>query len=170
MNHRLLLIWAILAVGLAAGCKPRPKEISTMQRKEAASLASEAQFAVSVRDFARAEPLLAKAAELCPDMGDYWLELGRCRVKLGNRWAAKDAYKSALNDFARDEGRNPQLRAPAVLRQVYVLALLGSVDDARSLLTTALKEMPDNRELRAFAETKQLDKLLASPAFKEVAL
>jgi len=170
MKTSLLMFATALALVLSTGCNPRTKEISTVQRKEAASLASEAQFALSVRDVARAETLLLKATELCPDTGDYWLELGRCRAKRGNRGAAKDAYKSALKDFVRDEGRNAQNRAPAILRQVYVLALLGNTEDARSLLAMALKELPDSRELRGFVEAKQLDKLLASPAFKEIAL
>jgi tetratricopeptide (TPR) repeat protein len=164
----LAAIVALLLVG--AGCKPGGKEITALARKEAESLASEGQFALSVRDVARAEATLAKAAALCPDTGDYWLELGRCRVKLGNRGTAKDAYKSAIDAYQADAKREPAVRVPAVLRQIYVLALLGRVDDARALLAKTQKELPDNRDVRAFAEAKQIDQWVASPAFKEVAL
>jgi tetratricopeptide (TPR) repeat protein len=170
MVSRLLLTVCAAALLAVAGCKPHAKEITSLQRKEAASLASEAQFALSVRDVARAEASLAKAAALCPDTGDYWLELGRCRVRLGQRGTAKDAYKSALDAYEGDAGRDAALRTPSTLRQVYVLALLGRADDARALLAQAQKQSPDDRDLRAFAETKQIDQMLASPAFKEVAL
>lgn len=164
------MIAVAAALLLGAGCKPRAKEITSLQRREAASLASEAQFALSVRDVARAEATYARAAALCPDWGDYWLELGRCRVKLGNRGAAKDAYKSALAAYEADAKRDAANRGPALLRQIYVLALLGRADDARAVLAKALKNDPGNRGLREFAEAKQLDELLASAEFKAAAL
>ena len=164
------MIAVAAALLLGAGCKPRAKEITSLQRREAASLASEAQFALSVRDVARAEATYARAAVLCPDWGDYWLELGRCRVKLGNRGTAKDAYKSALAAYEADAKRDAANRGPALLRQIYVLALLGRADDARAVLAKALKDDPGNRGLREFAEAKQLDELLASAEFKAAAL
>jgi hypothetical protein len=80
-------------------------------------------------------------------------------------------YESAVDAY-RAEAAAPDTKnsAPVILRQIYALALLGRVDDARALLAKAQKDQPDNRDLRAFAETKQLDGLLASPAFKETAL
>jgi hypothetical protein len=91
-------------------------------------------------------------------------------VKLGNRGAAKDAYKAALSAYEADAKRDPAIRAGAFLRQIYVLALLGRVDDARTLQAKALKDEPASPLIREFAEKKQLDDLLASPAFKEAAL
>ncbi len=170
MTKRVLTIVALVALVAGAGCKPRAKEITSLQRKEALSLVSEAKFALSVRDVARAEATLTRAAALAPDVGDTWLELGRCRVKLGHRGTAKDAYKAALADYENDAARDAALRAPAVLRQIYVLALLGRADEARALLAKTLKNLPDQRDLKAFSESKQLDQMLASPVFKEVAL
>jgi tetratricopeptide (TPR) repeat protein len=170
MTKHLLTIATAAALLFGAGCKPRPKEVTSLQRKEAASLASEAQFALSVRDVARAEATLARAVTLCPDAGDYWLELGRCRVQLGKRDAAKDAYKSALAAYEDEAARDAANRASALLRQIYVLALLGRADDARSLLAKTQKDLPNNRDVRVFVEERQLEQLLASAAFKEVAL
>lgn len=170
MTKRVLTIVAVAALLFDGGCKPRVKEITTSQRKEAASLASEAQFALSLGDIARAEATLARAVALCPDGGDYWLELGRCRAKLGNRGTAKEAYKSALAAYEADAKVNAASRAPSVIRQIYVLALLGRVDEARALLAKNRKDVPDNRDLRAFSESRQIDQMIASPAFKEVAL
>ena len=168
---RRTLICAAVALLLAGGCKPKPKPVTSLQRKEAAALMQEAQFAQSVRDPARAEGLLAQAVALCGDNGDYWLELGRVRARSGNRSGAKSAYESAADAYraeaAASEAKNG---AQVVLRQIYTLALLGRVDEARALLAKAQKDRPDNRDVRAFAETKQLDRLLTSPAFKETAL
>jgi tetratricopeptide (TPR) repeat protein len=166
----VLTMAAIAALIAGGGCKPKVKEISSLQRREAESLVNEAKFALSVRDVTRAEATFARAAALCPDVGDYWLELGRCRVKLGNRGPAKDAYQTALAVYEADAKREASIRVPSLLRQIYVLALLGRADDARAVLTKARKELPDNAELRSFADGRQLDQMLGSPLFKEVAL
>lgn len=154
---------------LGAGCKPKVKEITSLQRKEAATLVSEAEFAVSLRDYARAEGLLAKASELSPDAPQYWLKLGSTRMKLGQREAAKAAYKRGLTVYEDAEGRNPKDPEPR-LQQVYVLALLGRGDEARALLAKLSAKYPDNRNVRVYVEGKQLERMLADPKFKEIAL
>lgn len=168
MTMRFTIVAAVAL--LLGGCGPKASKVTPNQRKEAAALVSEAQFALSVRDSVRAEGLFTKATALCPDTGDYWFELGQLRARAGNRAEAKSAYQSALAAYEYDAAANPRVYATAVLRQVYVLALLGRPDDARAVLAKAQKVRPDDREIRAFAENKQLDQLLASPAFKAVAL
>jgi tetratricopeptide (TPR) repeat protein len=158
---------ALLAVG---GCKAKPTPPTSLQRKEAAALVQEARFAVSVRDLARAEGLLVQATALCADAGDYWLELGQVRVRAGNRAGAKPAYESAVDAYQAEAAADVNHSAQAILRQIYVLALLGRADEARTVFMKAQREQPTNRDLRAFAEAKQLDQLLASPGFKEIAL
>jgi len=158
-----------LGVVLTAGCKPNPKNITELQRKEAANLVSEAQFAVTMRDYARAEPLFAKAAKLCPDTGEYWLGLGMSRRRLGDKSGAKSAYEEALAAF-RDNFDHDSKNADALLQQVSVLALLGRADEARSALEVAQKKHPENGALRRFVEEKQLDRIVSDPSFKEIAL
>lgn len=165
----LVLISLALALVLAGGCKPKPKEIPALQRKEAANLASEAQFAVALRDYARAEPLFEKAAKLCPDQGDYWVNLGVARKRQGNTAGAKQAYESARQAF-HDAFAFDEKNTDAALQEVYALALLGRVDDARKALERARKQVPDDREIRLFIENKQLDRVLEDPAFKDIAL
>lgn len=163
------LLLAAAALVLAAGCKPKPKEISSLQRKEAAHLVSEASFALTLHDYARAEPLLEKAAKLCPDNGDYWVNLGVTRRRQGNNGGAKEAYLAALA-AARDAiALKPDQPEPR-LQEIYVLALLGRADDARSALAKARKKLPASRELKAFEDDHQLDRMLADRGFKEVAL
>lgn len=164
-----LLFLAALVLAIGSGCGAKKKEISSLDRKKAAAAVSEAEFALTVREYPRAEGLYAQAAALCPDTGDYWLALGSTRMKLGQRDGAKSAYKSALSayeDSAKQDKTNP---APA-LQQITALALLGRTDDARSLMEKLPARFPDNRQVRNFVEAKQLDQLLADPRFKEVAL
>ena len=149
-----------------AGCSK--KEITSLERKQAAALVSEAQFATTMRDFARAETLLAQATSLCPDTGAYWLQLGASRIKLGQREPARAAYKGALKAF--EDTAKKQKEPEAALQQVYVLALLGRVDDARALQEKLVSRYPDSRDVKIFVEEKRLDRILADPGFKQMAL
>jgi tetratricopeptide (TPR) repeat protein len=151
------------------GCKPKPMNIPAVQRKEAATLVSEAQFAMTMRDFARAEPLLERATKLCPDTGDYWLNLGAARRRLSDKSGAKSAFESALKAF-EDAYRLAPKESDAAVKQVYVLALLGRGDEAHRRLEKLQKNAPDDRAIRAFAEGHELDQVLKDPSFKEVAL
>lgn len=163
----LLLI--ALALLTAAGCKPKVRHSTDFERKQAANLASEAQFAITLRDFARAEPLLDKATQLCPDVFDGWMQLAAVRIKLGDKSKARPAYEGALNACRAAYAGDPKA-FDARLQEVYVLALLGRVDDARDALTKAQKALPDNRQIQGFIESKQLDQILQDPGFKELAL
>jgi Flp pilus assembly protein TadD len=165
---RLVLIF-FAAAGFAAGCAKKKKEITESARREAQLHVSEAQFALSVRDYARAEPLLAKAAELTPDVPGLWVELGKTRVRLNQRAAAKTAYREALAGFeelAKTRKTDPQWLS----QQVTVLVLLGRVDEARVLLDKMLALFPDNRDVKAYVERKPVDAMLADPKVKELAL
>jgi tetratricopeptide (TPR) repeat protein len=164
-----LAFLVLVACSVVNGCKPGGKKITDLQRKEAAHLDSEAQFAVTMRQWERAEGLYAKAAELCPDTGLYWLSLGVSRMQLGKRDAAKEAYKGALKAFQHEVSLEKTDIQPW-LKQVEVLALLGRVDDARALLEKAAKQFPNDRAVRSFIENKALDRMLADPTFKQNAL
>ena len=170
---RGFFVLAALGMLTTVGCAPKAKEITSLQRKEAATLVSEAEFALQLKDLARAEGLLAKAANLCPDTGKYWVDLGSVRVRLGKKDAARPAYEAALKAY---EGEAANAKAGALpdpaswLQQVYVLSLLGRVDDARAVLAKALKKFPESRAVRSFSEGKQIDKMVADPSFKLIAL
>ena len=158
---------ALLVSGV--GCGGRNQKITELQRKEARHLAAEADFAKNLRDWGRAEGLLAKVTSLAPDEGEYWTDLGSVRVRLGHKGGAKDAYLQALEAYhaaAKKHPADPEL----LLKQVYVLALLGRVNDARALLDGIARQFPGDRRVRSFLATKELDLLLAEPEFKQVAL
>jgi len=164
----LILATAVAALGVT-GCKPKPKEITSLQRKEAEQLVSEAQFAITLRDYTKAESELAKAVAICPDTGDYWVSLGTMRLKLRQRDAAKAAYQSGLAAYEASAVLAPKDVQP-VLQQITVLAMLGRTDEARALVEKLTARFPDNRDARMFGERKQLDRMLADPDFKEIAL
>ena len=170
-NFRLgvwLVAAGFLVCGLT-GCGAKKSKITDLQRKEAAHLASEADFAINLRDWPRAEGLLTKAVKVCPDTGNYWLSLGTARIRAGNKSGAKEAYQGALKAFADEAGADKNDPEPW-LRQAYVLALLGKTEDGRALLEKAAKKFPSDRSVRSFVENKQFDKLIAQPDFKQNAL
>lgn len=168
---RIFRIWALAAVAfvLGGGCGEKKKEITELQRKEAAHHVSEAQFALTMRDYARAETSLAKAVELTPDEGAWWISLGAARLKLGKRDGAKAAYQDALTAYEAEAKRSRNDPGPW-LQQVQVLALLGRKDDARDQLEKTVKQFPGHRDVKLFVEGKQLDRMLADPKFREMAL
>jgi tetratricopeptide (TPR) repeat protein len=163
-----IALLGVLALGLAAGCGPKRKVVTERDRKEAAFLVSEAQFAATLRDWARAEGLLAKAVLVAPE-GDYWLTLGAVRVRLENRGGAKEAYQAALGAFEDDAARDSTLAGPWI-RQAFVLAILGRLDDSRALLAKAAKRFPQDTQVRSLMEPKQFEQMVTAPSFKEMAL
>ena len=163
--------WLVLLVTavVACGCAKKVKEITEIDRKQAANLASEAQFAATLRDYPRAEGLYAQAAALCPDTGAYWLSLGSMRVRQSHRDDARDAYQRALAAF-RETAQKTKADSEPALQQLYVLALLGRVDEARSLQAKLPDQYPGDRDVRAFVDGKRLDQILADPTFKTLAV
>ncbi|MEI7552395.1 MAG: hypothetical protein WCL24_08680 [Verrucomicrobiota bacterium] len=162
---RARLLLGLLVLGLA-GCGPR--EVTPLQRKQGASLASEAGFAVSIRDYPRAEGLYAQAVAACPDTADYWLSLGTVRRKRNDRAGARTAYEQALT-AARAHDRRDGADDQALLPAFYALVLLDRADDARALLAQARREHPNNRMLRNLADQDEIGRLVADPGFRELA-
>lgn len=160
---------AVSVLLLAVGCGQKSKPVTDLERKQAAHLASEAEFAVNLRDHARAEPLLEQAVALLPDNGSYWITLGSVRKRLGNRGGAKDAYEAALKAYERQARQNETDPDPW-LKQIYVLALLGQVDEARARVEKVQQRFPTHRLVRIFIEEKQFDLMLKDPLFKETGL
>jgi tetratricopeptide (TPR) repeat protein len=161
---------AVAALALfASGCGK--KEVSELQRKQADHLAAEAEFAITLRDWARAEGLLAQAAALVPGNGVVWTNLGSVRVRLNHKGAAKEAYLKALKAY-EDEAAADKAKADPEpwLKQVYVLALLGRTNDGRAMLEKTARQFPSHRSVKAFVERKQFDAMLADPNFKQAAL
>jgi tetratricopeptide (TPR) repeat protein len=156
-----------VVLGLCLGCAPR-KPVTERDRTEAAHVASEAQFAVSVREWDRAEKLLARAVELAPQ-GDYWLSLGATRVHLNDRAGAKDAYRSALKAYAAESAR-PNATSELWIKHAYVLALLGRPDESRALIAQATERFPHDGQVRALNDAGEFEKMVSSQKFKDMAL
>jgi Flp pilus assembly protein TadD len=163
MSSRLALVLA--AAVLFSAC--RAKEITSLDRKEAANIVSEAEFAATLKDWNRAEGLYVKAAALCPDEGGTWVALGVVRMRLHNAPGAREAYKSGLSAFRDEIEREPANPTP-VIRAASVLVLLGRVDEAHAVVAKAYAKNPEDRELRRFVEMKAVDRMAADPGLKEV--
>ena len=163
MRHRLALV---IAAALAlAGCRAR--QITQLERDEAANDASDADFAVTIKDWARAEGMYAKAAKLCPDEADVWMNLGIARMHLNNPGDARTAYKAALSAYKDNLKKSPG-QAVIVIRIAYVLTLLGRADEARAVIADALQKAPGDGQLRDIVDSKAIDKMLADPGVKAI--
>jgi Flp pilus assembly protein TadD len=157
---------ALAAAALAlAGCHRR--EITAIERAEAANVVSEGDFAVNLRDWPRAEGLYAKAAGLCPDQGEIWVNLGIVRMRMHNRDGARTAFRAALSAYGDDIDLRPN-DSMAVLRKAYVLVILGRAEEAKGIVNKAYARLPEDRRLRNFIEANGLEKLVADPSTKEI--
>ncbi|HEY5227288.1 MAG TPA: tetratricopeptide repeat protein [Opitutaceae bacterium] len=163
MSARLAL--AMAAALALAGCRAR--EITKLERDEAANDVSDADFAVTIHDWGRAETGYGSAAALCPDEGDIWMNLGIVRMRQHKGSDAKAAYKSALSAYEDSYKAHPS-NSVTVLRRAYALVVLGRGDEARSVVADAAARAPDDRRLQSFIETKGLDKMMADPGLKEI--
>lgn len=164
---RIIPVALALIVLLAAGCSKK-REITSMQRKQAATLVSEAEFAMTIRDFTRAETLMRQAADLCPDTGGYWLTLGNLCKRSGKTDDARKAYTQSVEAYA-EAYRADSTDGKLLMRQMYAQALLGNVDKARALLKKAREKHLKDDEIKMFDEAA-FDRMLANPGFKELAI
>ena len=161
-----LLICAVVALG--AGCSKKNKEVPAAVKSEAAMLASEAQFAIQIREFSRAEELMQRALKLREDMPEYWVTLGMARRKQDNKNGARKAYESALELYTDryKEGQQPEELA----QQAFVLALLGRGDEAIALLNQGLMDHPNNPTMQKMADPRGLPRTFKTEEFKALKL
>jgi tetratricopeptide (TPR) repeat protein len=164
------VITAAAALLSWAGCGRSDPKDAELRRKQAEHLLAEADFAVNLREWTRAEGLLLKAADVAPDEAEIWVSLGAARVLRGDKGLARTAYEKALSLYAGAASEKAGAPAEPWLRQIHILALLGREKDARSLLEKAGRRLDGNREVKAFIDGRELDRLLADPAFAKVRL
>jgi tetratricopeptide (TPR) repeat protein len=162
---RARLVWVLAAVLLLASCHKR--QVTKLERDEAAIDVSDADFAVTIHDWARAESMYGKAAELSPDQGDIWMNLGIARMRLHNSSGAKEAFKSALSAY-KDTLASDETNSVIVLRTAYVLVVLGRFDEAHALIDHSVEKNPDDPRLKGFVQGKGLDRMQADPALKAI--
>jgi len=160
------VLWLMAGVLALTGpaCHRKAKEAAPLQRKEAANYASEAEFAVTLKDFARAAQLYTQAAGICPDDAGYWMNAGFCRRRLDQRAEARKAYEAALGIY-REAASRDRTNLEPVTQEIRVLALLGRVDEAKSVLEKARSAhagKPGVQNLTA----QSLDAMIADPGFK----
>lgn len=165
MKKTVLILVAGLGLVLA-GCKDKPKEISTAARAEAAQNASEGEFAIQIRDYPRAEDLFDKATQLDPEIPRYWKELGAARRHRDDNKGARKAYERARELAALEYKRSEKKSISAGFGEVEAYVLLNRPDDARKALERLGKEHPDDPQLKAFVDNKIVDRMLEDTTIK----
>jgi Flp pilus assembly protein TadD len=167
---RRCFAWVLIALVLPwwAGCKPRAAGLTPLQRKQAASLVSEADFAVTLKDLPRAEALYRQALELGPDVPGYWQNLGIIQRQQGNLKGARSAYQQALALYA--DAYKAGGKTESLVQQVWLLSLLGRNADVEKLIRRAQADHPDDPVVRQLADPKKLDAMRHSPDFLAIAL
>jgi Flp pilus assembly protein TadD len=174
MRRPLLAVLAsfgfVLVAAALSGCGGGDGKTAELRRKEADHLVAEADFAVNLREWTRAEGLLLKAAELAPEDGEIWINLGAARALRGDKPQARTAYERALSLLAGAASEKSGAPAEPWLRQVYVLVLLGREKDARTLLEKAGRRLEGNREVKDFIANRGIDLLLKDPALARLRL
>lgn len=165
---RFSALFAAVFLLVAAGCSKAPKEVSDSVKAEAATLISEAQFAMSIREFSRAEELIQKAIKLREDVPEYWVTLGMVRRKQDNKSGARSAYEEAL-DLHTDR-YNAEKKPEELAQRAFVMGLLGKTDEALKLLEAGMKEYPDSPVMKKMADPRGLPATFKRAEFKELAL
>ena len=165
---RLFIVHACVAALFLTGCSREPKEVTPAAKAEAASLISEAQFAMQIREFSRAEELIDRALKLRDDMPEYWVSLGMARRRQDNKSGARKAYEHALE--LHTERYKKDKTPEELVQQSFVLALLGKQDDALKLLEKGIKDHPDSAMLKKMADPRGLPRTFQSTDFKALAL
>jgi len=167
MNRFFTLLVCAL-ISLSSGCSKKNKEVTAAVKSEAAMLASEAQFAMQIREFSRAEELMQRSLKLRDDMPEYWVTLGMARRKQDNKPGARKAYETALEQHAAryKEGKQPEELA----QQAFVLALLGRGEEALTLLNKGLKDHPSNPVMQKMADPRGLPRTFKTEEFKSLTL
>jgi tetratricopeptide (TPR) repeat protein len=170
MKKRILLVLACACACAGAllltGCSPEPKEYPKAVTAEAASLIGEAQFAMQIREFARAEELIQRALKLRDDMPEYWVSLGMARVRQDNASGARKAYEQGIKLHVARYKKDKQ--PSDLMQQAFVTALLGKTDEALKLLEKGLKAHPDDEIVKKMASPRGLPRTFQTPEFKEL--
>ncbi len=165
---RLFIVSACAVTLLLSGCSKKPKEVPEAVKHEAASLMSEAQFAMQIREFSRAEELIQRTIKLQDDVPEYWVSLGMALRKQDKNEGAGKAYQKALGLHA---DRYEQNKSPEELaQQAFVLGLLGRTNDAIKLLDKGLKEFPDSPVMKKMADPRGLPRTFQTAEFKALML
>ncbi len=168
LMKRLFIVLACATALFVTGCSKKPKEVPEAVKREAASLLSEAQFAMSIREFSRAEELIQRALKLQDDVPEYWVSLGMARRKQDDKDGARKAYKKALGLHV--DRYKADKKPEELAQQAFVLALLGNTDEALKLLDKGLKEYPDSAVMKKMADPRGLPRTFQTAEFKALTL
>lgn len=168
-RRSLLIVSLVLAGSLVVGCSDKPKEISSIEQNKAKLLVDEAQFALQLRDFKRAEGLVQQAVKIHDGMPEYHVMLGIISKRLNKPAEAKKAYERglALHEYLYKSKKEPK----DLVQQAWVLALLGRTDDALKTLNKAKELHPKDDYVAEMTDPEVgLARTFKDAGFKELTL
>ncbi len=168
MKKQTLYIAMALALAVS-GCKDKPKEIPAIARAEAAQYVGEAEFAMQIRDYARAEGLFARAVELDSEQPRYWLHLGSARKHLNNISGARKAYERA-RELLQLQYRGDKSSPVPLFAEIQVCILLGKPDDAKNVYDRIVRDHGAEAEVKDFVERRLFDELVTDTNLKAMSL
>ncbi|HUT28816.1 MAG TPA: M56 family metallopeptidase [Sedimentisphaerales bacterium] len=126
-------------------------EAEEMTDTKGQDIASRAAEAMNAGDFERAQALSAEAVELDPDFAEAWTGMGMACVRAGDYKGAKESYERALS-FHQERYRKDPSNANHVQQQIFLLVLLGRDEEAKSLLSRARLQHPEDEQLKKFEQ------------------
>lgn len=175
MNRRFLsLFGTLLAFGASvlvfSACSDRssgkaqpgqPKEVPQAVAAAAGNEASDAAFAMQIRDYDRAAKGFEKALDLRPDIAEWWESLGYVYKLQGKNSDARGAYKKAIKlwDKTYSETKDPQFG----LREAVLLFLVDKADEGRALVDRLGKNHPQDQGLQDFIKEKRFEIMIQDP-------
>ncbi len=168
MKHLSVLVGCMAALFVVGCSKSKPEEVPEGVKHEAAALVSEAQFAMQIREYSRAEELIRRALKLREDMPEYWVSLGMALRKKDDKTGARKAYEKALDLHV--ERYESEKTPEGLSQQAFVLALLGRTEEALKLLQQGLKEYPDSSTMKEMANPRGLPRTFRTDEFRGLML
>jgi len=150
-----------------AQAKAQPSVAEAASANFHASVAAAAgNTAEALEHYTAAEKALTQATILDPDNANCWVDLAIARVRINDKSGAKTALKKVISICNANFAKDPQ-NLTWLIQQIRPLIMLGRIDDARALLDKAVKQFPDNAQVRRIKDMKIIDQLLADPQIKD---
>ena len=134
MKNRTLF-FVLSALGLALASAPLGG-CSYLKAREARNAYAEYQEALAIGDTARARKALLALVRADEDVSDYWLELGRLQIRIGDYRGAYDAFSRA------HELDRSNVDVLAAMTQIALMA--GETDIAKGHARSLALVAPDN--------------------------
>ncbi len=167
------LILAVFLCVALVGCKDKPKTPVPSTPKAVAAevgrIISEAEFAVQMKDFARAETLMNQAIALEKDDARHYMRLAYVAIQQANKTNARAAYEKALKCYIQEskgDGGNPAI----ILDIINVHLLLRQPAEAQKVLDAAVKQFPKVEDFKIMQKENAIQQMMKDPEIQSLSV